>query len=117
MFNHLYTQQIMDYIFNVYWEGNLVGEITNISQDMWYMSGNWGRFETAETASFEQLLHNFDMKKFVQDPVANSVRVILFETTRPDKKVFCLAFYLKDKEIELRQVVEEEALNMFFPDR
>ncbi|NLR60481.1 hypothetical protein HGH93_20390 [Chitinophaga polysaccharea] len=107
----------MDYIFDVYWGGNLVGEITNLSQDMWYMSGDWCRFETAETARFEQLLHNFDMKRFQQDPVGNSVKVILSETAQPDKKIFCLVFYLKEKEIELRQIVAEEALNLFFPDR
>lgn len=107
----------MDYIFNVYWEGNLVGEITNLSQDMWYMSGSWSRFETTETARFEQLLYNFDMKKFLQDPVANSARVILFEISQPEKKIFCLAFYLEGKEIELRQVVADEALNIFFPGR
>lgn len=107
----------MNNTFNVNWKGNLVGEITNLTQDMWYMSGDWNRFETAKTEEFEHLLLNFDRELFAKDPVTNSIKVILFETNHPDRKIYCLATYLKNNEISLRQVVADEALNKFFPDR
>ena len=107
----------MNQHFKVYWKGNLVGEITNPSHDMWYMNGDWGKFETTESGEFEHQLRNFDKEKFAKDPVNNSIKVILFEKTQPDTKIFCLALSLKENEICLRQVVAEEALNRFFPDR
>lgn len=107
----------MDYTFNVNWRGNLVGEITNLTQDMWYMSGNWKRFETAQTEEFEHLILNFDRELFEKDPVANSIKVILFTTNYPDRKIYCLATCLENNEISLRQVVADAALNKFFPDR
>lgn len=94
-----------------------MGEITNLTQDMWYMNGHWNSFKTTQTEEFEHLLLNFDTALFQKDPVANSIKVILFQTNNPDRKIYCIATALKDNEISLRQIVADEALNRFFPDR
>ncbi|OMP76195.1 hypothetical protein [[Flexibacter] sp. ATCC 35208] len=107
----------MDYTFNVNWQGNVVGAITNLFQDMWYLSGDWERFETAETEKFEQLVINFNREAFAKDPVAYSVKVILFNINHPERKLYCLATSLNENKISLRHIIAKDALDKFFPGR
>ena len=107
----------MHYTYNVTWKGIPVGEITDLEQDMWNMNGKWHGFEIPECKEFENLLLNFNMATFAKDPDANAIKVVLFETQHADRKIYCLATSIENNEISLRQLVSEEALNMFFPNR
>lgn len=103
--------------FIVTWNGNTIGEITDVSNDMWYMNGKWNSHETPAANEFETQLRNFDNKAFLSNPAANSIKLILFSKKYADSKLYCLAMSLNENELDLRMVVSEDALNEFFPNR
>ncbi|GEP92998.1 hypothetical protein [Chitinophaga terrae (ex Kim and Jung 2007)] len=100
--------------YNIVWNGNAVGEIELMSRDMWYLEGKYILSGTEISTEFEKRLRDGDMKAFQQDPETNSLKVILHNTENADLVLYCLAIYIDDNVINLRQLASSEAIDKFF---
>jgi hypothetical protein len=103
--------------FTMTWNGNPIGELTDVANDMWFINGKWKSSDTPAAREFETLLRNFDSKTLEADPVANSIKVVLHSNQYADSRLYCLAMSLNENEIDLRMVVGDEELDRFFPNR
>ncbi len=106
----------MGLIYKVIWNENEIGEISELTRDMWYMEGNWKPFHTYLSVEFEEKLKAFDPKLFVQNPEI-APRVVLQNIAAPLARLYCFATFFDGKLLSLRQVTSKEALDMFFPNR
>ena len=102
--------------FTVVWKEVEIGEISDLSSDMWYLDGRWQSNKTETSKEFEVLLSTFDPKSILNDP-SKALKTVLVKSGENQRKLYCLAMSLKDDYLSLRQVVAEEALNLFFPNR
>src|ERR1044072_766089 len=106
----------MALIYKVIWNDNEIGEISDLSRDMWYIDGTWTPFHTYLSIEFEQKLKSSDLKKLMQNP-ENALRVVLQDISEPSSYLYCLAMGFDGKVLLLRQITSKEALDMFFPNR
>lgn len=103
-------------IYKVIWNENEIGEISELANDMWYIDGKWSQFHTFLSIAFEEKLKSFDPKILMKNP-ENGLPVILQNIADPQTKLYCLAIFMDGQTLSLRQIIAEEALNMFFPKR
>jgi hypothetical protein len=106
----------MEHIYKVICNDNEIGEISELSRDMWYIEGKWTPFHTYLSVEFEEKLKAFDQKLFVQNPEI-APRVVLQNIAAPSTRLYCFATFFDGKLLSLRQVTSKEALDMFFPNR
>jgi hypothetical protein len=106
----------MGHIYKVIWNDNEIGEISELSMDMWYIEGKWSPFYTGLSIKFEEKLKASDPKVLIQTP-ENALRVVLQNIAKPSARLYCLATFFDGKSLSLRQITSEEALNKFFPNR
>jgi hypothetical protein len=103
--------------FTIMWKEVEIGELFDLSMDMWYLEGKWQSNGTNTSKEFEDLLSTFDPKSILNDP-SKALKTVLFTKSADNRrKLYCLAMSLKDNYLSLRQVVAEEALDLFFPNR
>lgn len=103
-------------MFAIKWNNSVIGNLSDISTDMWYMSGSWSPNETNETKEFINILSSYDRTLALNDP-EKALRVILISSEDIEAKLYCIVLSLNGTELLLRQVVSKEALDVFFPDR
>ena len=103
----------MNESFVVTWNGIEVGEITHLTNDMWYLDGTWNSYKNSASSNLEQELSNFNKSDFLKDP-SKVAKVILTNKDDSTNKLYCLAMFLEDKNISLRMVVSPETLKLFF---
>lgn len=106
----------MEHTYKVIWNDNEIGEISDLSRDMWYIDGIWTPFHTYLSIEFEQKLKSSDLKKLMQNP-QNALRVVLQNISEPSAYLHCLAMGFDEKVLLLRQITSTEALDVFFPNR
>ena len=103
-------------MFTIKWSHSVIGNLSDISTDMWYISGIWSPNDTKETKEFINILSSYDRTLALNDP-AKALRVILFSPEDTEAKLYCIVLSLNENELLLRQVVSQEALDVYFPDR
>ena len=106
----------MQLICKVIQDGVEIGEFTQLSQDMWYMEGQWTPFQTEQTIAFEKTLQHFTSALFMKNP-EKAPRVALQPVAASDNLVYCLVCGLDGNSLLLRQVITPEGLDQFFPNR
>ncbi|MBS1603167.1 MAG: hypothetical protein JST42_10905 [Bacteroidetes bacterium] len=106
----------MGLIYKVIRNDYEIGEISDLSQDMWYIEGKWTPFHTYLSIEFEEKLKTFDPEMMVQNP-ENGLEVVLQNIAIPSEKLYCFATFFDGKILSLRQVTSNEALEKFFPNR
>ena len=98
------------------WNDNEIGEISDLSNDMWHIEGKWTPFHTGLSIKFEEKIKSFDPKLFVQNPEI-APREVLQNIATPPARLFCFATFLDGKSLSFRQITSKEALDRFFPNR
>jgi hypothetical protein len=106
----------MNLIYKVIWNNDEIGEISDLSRDMWYIEGTWTPFHTGLSIKFEEKLKSFDPKLFVQNPEI-APKVVLQNIAVPSARLYCFATFFDGKLLSFRQITAKEALDRFFPNR
>ena len=103
-------------MFIINWSNSIIGNLSDISTDMWYISGSWSPNDTKKTTEFINTLRSYDRNLALNNP-AKALKVILVSPEDAEAKLYCIVLSLDESELLLRQVVSQEALDVFFPDR
>jgi hypothetical protein len=106
----------MGLIYKIIWNDNEIGEISDLSNDMWHIEGKWTPFHTGLSFEFEEKLKSFDPKLFAQNPEI-APRVVLQNIAAPSGRLYCFATFFDGKSLSLRQITSKEGLDMYFPAR
>jgi hypothetical protein len=101
--------------YNVTWNNIEVGSISQLQRDMWYLDGKWETSGIPESEKFEVTLKDLDPKIIIKAP-EKALKIILSEKDAPENKMHCLAYFLENGTLSIRQLVEKKAIQLFFPD-
>jgi hypothetical protein len=104
------------FMFKILWRKKDIGEIVDISTDMWYLEGKWKPNGTVESREFAEELLGYDPKNMLEYP-QNAQKVILVSNEEKNERIYCLIMSLQEHLLSMRQVIAEAALDKFFPDR
>lgn len=92
---------------NIIWNNTIVGTVTDIVNDMWYIEGKWNRVETDYTETFERITRELDAREIFKDPFKGLMASITYiESAATLQPV--LIFSLDDTTILMRIIVNEE---------
>ncbi len=103
-------------MYKVIWNENEIGELSDMQVDMWYLDGKWKTYSRRLSIEFEEKVRSLDINETFHNPVAE-FGVILQHQTEPQHKLYCLVMGIEGQTLTLRQLIAEEALDMFFPNR
>lgn len=97
----------MGLIYKVIRNDDEVGEVSDLSRDMWHIEGKWTPFYTGLSIKFEEKLKSFDPKVFVQNPEI-APKVVLQNIAVPSAKFYCFATFFDGKSLCFRQITSKE---------
>lgn len=91
---------------NLIWNNKIVGTITDIVSDMWYMEGKWNRIESDCTETFERVTRDLDAREIFKDPFKGLMAELLHgePNTRSEP---VLIFSLENNVILMRIIADE----------
>jgi hypothetical protein len=102
--------------YKVYWNNVLIGEVVITGVDMWYLDCTWNGYDNDDCKTFEKQAATQILKEVIQNPDLSKVlKVVLVNAN--NGKIYCLVMKLEKPDLFMRQVVAEETLQKFFPDR
>jgi hypothetical protein len=88
----------------VYWEGNLVGYLSNFTLDMWYLDGDWLPTDTPEATRFLSAISHLQGRTFWESGVEALVWVKI-----PSLSMDCTVVHVPlDNRITFRMMINLE---------
>ncbi len=96
--------------YEVYWRGNLIGQLEEVTVDMWYLEGTLRPAESREVTDFNVRAGNLDPGRVMKDPTTGMRAQVRSKDVEASNMIDVLVLTLDGGRLFIRQVFDTKAV-------
>jgi hypothetical protein len=91
------------------WKDKVIGRVTNLVSDMWYLDADWQRIQSEDALKFEDIASKLQSDEIIKDPAKGIVALLQFDDNQ-NSSDYVLILGMDKSKIFMRFINDEIAV-------